>query len=86
MVLKADVDSLPCRVSMYLHLTHFFVFAWASVVCIVLDSGSELSPMPYRFVLAENLDMEKAWQRWENTLAWRKENGADDVLSRPHPK
>lgn len=42
--------------------------------------------MPYRYLVAENMDVEKAWQRWEATLVWRKEKSADDVLSKPHPK
>ena len=49
-------------------------------------SGSDLKPMPHRFLLAENKDVTKAWARWEATLRWRKENNTDDILSKPHPR
>lgn len=49
-------------------------------------TGSDLAPMPHRFLVAENMDVEKAWQRWEATLAWRKENDTEGILSKPHPK
>ncbi|CAM9519394.1 unnamed protein product [Ectocarpus sp. 4 AP-2014] len=49
-------------------------------------SGSSLAPMPHRFLLAESMDVAKAWARWEATLDWRKETEADTILDRPHPK
>lgn len=42
--------------------------------------------MPHRFLLAENMDVAKAWARWEATLQWRKDNSTDDILSKPHPR
>ena len=42
--------------------------------------------MPNRFAVAENMNMAKAWARWEATLTWRKENAVDYVLSKPHPR
>ena len=49
-------------------------------------SGSSLEPMPHRFLLAESMDVAKAWARWEMTLDWRKETNADNILSKPHPR
>eukprot|EP00752_Nemacystus_decipiens_P005109 g4634.t1 len=49
-------------------------------------SGSSLEPMPHRFLLAESMDVAKAWARWEMTLEWRKETNADNILNKPHPK
>ncbi|CAN0099974.1 unnamed protein product [Pylaiella littoralis] len=49
-------------------------------------SGSTLPPMPHRFLLAESMDVAKAWARWEATIAWRKESGADNILNKPHPR
>ncbi|CAN0090374.1 unnamed protein product [Discosporangium mesarthrocarpum] len=46
--------------------------------------GSGLEPMPMRFLLAENGDLEKAWARWAVTSAWRQEMTADHILSIPH--
>lgn len=42
--------------------------------------------MPHRFLLAESMDVAKAWTRWEATLEWRKENKADNILLKPHPR
>jgi len=43
-------------------------------------------PLPPTFLNAEKGDVEKAQARWTKTLAWRKANNVDHILSQPHPK
>jgi hypothetical protein len=47
--------------------------------------GTDLPAMPRRFLIAEKENFSKAQARWQSTLAWRDEFGADFVLDRPHP-
>ncbi|CAM9320636.1 unnamed protein product [Ectocarpus sp. 4 AP-2014] len=49
-------------------------------------SGSSLAHMPHRFLLAESMDVAKAWARWEMTLEWRKATYADNILKKPYPR
>ncbi|GMH82414.1 hypothetical protein TL16_g09248 [Triparma laevis f. inornata] len=51
-----------------------------------IDPSTGLPPMPERFLIAEFGDKDKALERWRDTLKWRAENNADDVLAVPHPK
>ena len=39
-------------------------------------------PMSPRFLKAENFNTEKAARRWDETLAWRRENQVDTILER----
>ena len=41
--------------------------------------------IPPRFISATKGDMKKAKARWEDTKAWREQNGVDSILAQPHP-
>ncbi|GMI04498.1 hypothetical protein TrRE_jg10285 [Triparma retinervis] len=51
-----------------------------------IDPTTGLPPLPERFLIAEEHDKDKALERWRDTLRWRNEKKADDVLNVPHPK
>ncbi len=49
-----------------------------------IDPTTGLPPMPERFLIAEEWDKDKALERWRDTLSWREEQQADDVLNVCH--
>ena len=42
-------------------------------------------PLSQRFLNADKGNVAKATARWEKTMAWRKENGINTIMRRPHP-
>lgn len=49
-----------------------------------LKTGA-VPPLSQRFLNADKGNEAKATTRWQKTMAWRKENGINTILRRPHP-
>jgi hypothetical protein len=46
----------------------------------VATECENIPSVPINFVWAENGDVEKATEKWRETLVWREENGVNNVL------
>ncbi len=85
--------SAPSQASLALLPASMLFDRWELVVLDWRVAGEEAAqqapvppPVPPTFVDAEKGDLEKAKERWNKTLAWRKLHDVDHVLEHAHPK